>query len=76
MLARFTILGDGAWGTTIAILLSRRPDHRVVLWSARAEHGRRLQAARENTIFLLACRFRRRYALPSTLVKPSILRIW
>lgn len=52
MLARFTILGDGAWGTTIAILLSRRDDHRVVLWSARPEYGRRLQAVRENVTFL------------------------
>ena len=52
MLSRFTILGDGAWGTTIAILLSRRPDHQVKLWSARAEYGRYLQAERENTTFL------------------------
>ncbi len=52
MLARFTILGDGAWGTTIAILLSRRPDHQVKLWSARAEYSRHLQAKRENTTFL------------------------
>ena len=52
MLARFTILGDGAWGTTIACLLARRRDHRVVLWSARPEYGRHLQAKRENTTFL------------------------
>jgi glycerol-3-phosphate dehydrogenase (NAD(P)+) len=52
MVARFTILGDGAWGTTIAILLSRRSDHRVVLWSARPEYGRHLQTTRENTTFL------------------------
>jgi glycerol-3-phosphate dehydrogenase (NAD(P)+) len=52
MLARFTILGDGAWGTTIAVLLSRRRDHQVILWSARPEYGRLLQARRENTTFL------------------------
>jgi glycerol-3-phosphate dehydrogenase (NAD(P)+) len=52
MVAHFTILGDGAWGTTIAILLSRRADHRVVLWSARPEYGRQLQTTRENTTFL------------------------
>lgn len=52
MLARFTILGDGAWGTTIAILLSRRGDHAVTLWSARPEYGKHLRQARENTTFL------------------------
>jgi glycerol-3-phosphate dehydrogenase (NAD(P)+) len=52
MLARFTILGDGAWGTTIALLLSRRRDHQVILWSARPEYGRHLRARRENTTFL------------------------
>jgi glycerol-3-phosphate dehydrogenase (NAD(P)+) len=52
MVARLTILGDGAWGTTIAILLSRRVDHQVTLWSARPEYGRHLQAVRENTTFL------------------------
>lgn len=42
------ILGDGAWGTAIAILLSRRPDHRVRLWSARPENAHILQTFREN----------------------------
>ena len=52
MLARFTILGDGAWGTTIALLLARRRDHEVILWSARPEYGQHLRAKRENTAFL------------------------
>jgi glycerol-3-phosphate dehydrogenase (NAD(P)+) len=52
MLARFTILGDGAWGTTIALLLARRSDHQVILWSARPEYGQHLRATRENTAFL------------------------
>jgi glycerol-3-phosphate dehydrogenase (NAD(P)+) len=43
-----TILGDGAWGTAIAWLLSRNPDHRVCLWSAREENGRVLGERREN----------------------------
>jgi glycerol-3-phosphate dehydrogenase (NAD(P)+) len=46
------VLGDGAWGTAVAILLSRAADHRVRLWSARAENAERLQATRENTRYL------------------------
>jgi glycerol-3-phosphate dehydrogenase (NAD(P)+) len=49
---RFTVLGDGAWGTAIALLLARPTDQRVVLWSARPEYGRHLAATRENTTFL------------------------
>jgi glycerol-3-phosphate dehydrogenase (NAD(P)+) len=45
---RFAILGDGAWGTTIALLLSQKAEHRVSLWSAREENGRLLRQRREN----------------------------
>jgi glycerol-3-phosphate dehydrogenase (NAD(P)+) len=48
MPTKFAVLGDGAWGTAIAILLAGRPDHRVSLWSAREENGRLLQERREN----------------------------
>jgi len=46
------VLGDGAWGTATALLLARNPDHRVRLWSARAENGQVLQSRRENVKFL------------------------
>src|SRR6185437_15731796 len=46
------ILGDGAWGTAIALLLARDPEHSVTLWSARAENGRLLQERRENVRLL------------------------
>lgn len=46
------ILGDGAWGTALAVLLAQNPDHRVALWSALAENGRLLQERRENARFL------------------------
>jgi glycerol-3-phosphate dehydrogenase (NAD(P)+) len=45
---KFAILGDGAWGTAIALLLARNPDHHVVLWSAREENARILREKREN----------------------------
>ncbi len=46
------ILGDGAWGTAIALLLAGNPEHRVTLWSAREENGRLLQERRENVRLL------------------------
>jgi glycerol-3-phosphate dehydrogenase (NAD(P)+) len=48
----FAILGDGGWGTAIALLLAKRADHAVWLWSAREEYGRVLQERRENVQFL------------------------
>src|SRR5260370_118505 len=48
----FAILGDGAWGTAIAVLLAQNPEHRVRLWSAREENGRLLQERRENVRLL------------------------
>jgi glycerol-3-phosphate dehydrogenase (NAD(P)+) len=52
MATSFAILGDGAWGTAIALLLAQNPQHRVTLWSAREENGRLLQARRENVRLL------------------------
>jgi glycerol-3-phosphate dehydrogenase (NAD(P)+) len=48
----FAVLGDGAWGTAIALLLAQNPQHRVCLWSARADNGRILQERRENVRLL------------------------
>jgi glycerol-3-phosphate dehydrogenase (NAD(P)+) len=52
MQTTFAILGDGAWGTAIALLLAQNPSHRVRLWSAREENGRLLQERRENVHLL------------------------
>jgi glycerol-3-phosphate dehydrogenase (NAD(P)+) len=49
---RFAILGDGAWGTAVALVLAQNPNHRVAIWSARAENGRILQEQRENVRLL------------------------
>ena len=49
---RFAVLGDGAWGTTIAILLAQKSGHAVALWSAREENGRLLRERRENVRLL------------------------
>jgi glycerol-3-phosphate dehydrogenase (NAD(P)+) len=48
----FAVLGDGAWGTAVALLLAQRPEHRVRIWSAREENGRILREKRENVRLL------------------------
>lgn len=46
-----TILGDGAWGTTLAILLSEN-GHNVSIWSAFPKHLEELDKKRENKKYL------------------------
>jgi glycerol-3-phosphate dehydrogenase (NAD(P)+) len=52
MATQFAVLGAGAWGTTVAILLAQKSDHRVMLWSARPEHAEVLRQRRENVRLL------------------------
>lgn len=51
-MSRITVLGAGAWGTAIALSLSRRGGHEVVLWSHAESEAAAIEAARENTLFL------------------------
>jgi glycerol-3-phosphate dehydrogenase (NAD(P)+) len=48
----FAILGAGAWGTAVALVLAQKPHHRVTLWGARPENVRILQEVRENVRLL------------------------
>jgi glycerol-3-phosphate dehydrogenase (NAD(P)+) len=50
MSTRFAILGAGAWGTAVSLLLAQKTEHRVALWSARPESGRILRERRENPL--------------------------
>jgi glycerol-3-phosphate dehydrogenase (NAD(P)+) len=52
MSTTFTILGAGAWGTAIGLVLAKDPAHRVHLWSARPENARLLHERRENVRLL------------------------
>lgn len=45
----FAVLGSGAWGTTVAMLLAQKANHRVTLWSYRPELTRELRNRRENS---------------------------
>lgn len=47
---RLAVLGAGAWGTAISILLA--PRHAVRLWARDAAHGRRLAETRRNDRYL------------------------
>ena len=51
MKKRITILGDGAWGTTLAILLSNN-GHDVLVWSVFGDHLDKLDKQRENEKYL------------------------
>ena len=51
-MTEFAILGAGAWGTAVGLVLAGNPDHRVTLWSARAEQAQLLHAKRENVRLL------------------------
>jgi glycerol-3-phosphate dehydrogenase (NAD(P)+) len=51
MTTRFAVLGSGAWGTAIAMILAQNPQHRVALWSARSENAA-WHARRENVRLL------------------------
>jgi glycerol-3-phosphate dehydrogenase (NAD(P)+) len=61
MSARFAVLGAGAWGTAVAMVLAQNAQHRVSLWSARPETAD-WHARRENVRLL-----------PGIVVPPSVL---
>jgi len=48
---RVTVLGDGGWGTALAVVNARR-QNQVVLWSAFPEYAKVLNEKRENVKFL------------------------
>jgi glycerol-3-phosphate dehydrogenase (NAD(P)+) len=52
MAATFAVIGAGAWGTAVALLLAQNAGNRVRLWGARAESVRQLRERRENARLL------------------------
>ncbi|MCE1187687.1 MAG: NAD(P)H-dependent glycerol-3-phosphate dehydrogenase [Ignavibacteria bacterium] len=45
------VLGAGAWGTTLAIILAQN-GHDVTLWEYQSDYAEQVSASRENTIYL------------------------
>jgi glycerol-3-phosphate dehydrogenase (NAD(P)+) len=50
-MTRIAVLGDGAWGTALALVL-RRAGHAVTLWSKFPANAAAMRASRENAKFL------------------------
>src|SRR5262245_23819176 len=48
----FAVLGAGAWGTAVSLVLAQNPGHRVTLWSVRPENFPDLRDRRENVRLL------------------------
>ena len=46
-----TVLGDGAWGTALALVLARQ-GHHVSIWSKFADYAKQVQEKRENFTYL------------------------
>ncbi len=51
-MSRIAVIGAGAWGTAISIVLGRRGDHDVRLWAFEKEVKESILARRENEMFL------------------------
>ena len=51
-MSRVAIIGAGAWGTALAIVLGRRNDHQVCLWAYEREVSNSIADHRINDVFL------------------------
>jgi glycerol-3-phosphate dehydrogenase (NAD(P)+) len=54
-LSRIAVIGAGAWGTAIAIVLGRHGGHEVQLWAHEAEVCESINARHVNELFLAGC---------------------
>ena len=48
---KVTVIGDGGWGTALALVLQRN-GHDVTVWGPFPEYIQQVQAAKENVKFL------------------------
>ena len=54
-MSRISVIGAGAWGTAIAIVLGRRGGHEVSLWAHETEVCESINARHFNELFLADC---------------------
>ena len=51
-MSRIAVIGAGAWGTSLTVVLARNGVHHVRLWAFEDEVRRSVESRRENTLFL------------------------
>ncbi len=51
-MSRIAVIGAGAWGTSLSIVLARNGVHQVRLWAFEEEVRRSFESCRENALFL------------------------
>ena len=49
---KITVIGDGGWGTALALVLSRREDRTVTVWGPDPAYAAQVQSTRDNARFL------------------------
>ena len=54
-MSRIAVIGAGAWGTALAIVLGRKGSHQVRLWARENEVQESISARRMNELFLPGC---------------------
>jgi glycerol-3-phosphate dehydrogenase (NAD(P)+) len=67
---RISVLGDGGWGTTLAILLSRK-NYPITLWGAFDNYTKLMAKSRRNPRFLPGIRIPRQIEITSDLKKAA-----
>jgi glycerol-3-phosphate dehydrogenase (NAD(P)+) len=68
-LSKIAVIGAGAWGTAIAIVLGRRGGHRVRLWAHESEVCESINNGHVNQLFLDGC------PIPDAVTASNILEI-
>ena len=51
-MSRIAVIGAGAWGTSLSIVLARNGTHQVRLWAYEEEVRRSVESCRENALFM------------------------
>ena len=70
-MSRIAVIGAGAWGTGIAIVLGRGGRHQVRLWAHEKEVRDSISTRRENELFLPGA------SVPATFRQPAVCRkLW
>src|SRR5271168_4694328 len=54
-MSRIAVIGAGAWGTALAIVLGRNGGHSVTLWAHEPEVFDSIATRHENTLYLPGC---------------------